>query len=201
MSAASRKVASRPAGSGRNSYIYSRWWSSCWRRLRAFSEGGRTVAAGRPPARLACLPTERRALIVSERMLRSVAALGSRGVFAGRADELAVLEPAATRCGQPQVVLVERGGWRRQVHPAGSRRKSLTSTTRSRSVPMRAARAADTTPSPRATRVSLMSRASGTERASRSSLGSTRVSPARTAARAWSRPGRARLVPVSPLSR
>ena len=36
---------------------------------------------------------------------------------------------------------------------------------------------------------------SGTERASRSSFGTTRVSSARTAARAWSRPGRARLVP------
>jgi hypothetical protein len=35
------------------------------------------------------------------------------------------------------------------------------------------------------------------DRASRSSLGTTRVSPSRTAARAWSRPGRARLVPVS----
>jgi hypothetical protein len=41
----------------------------------------------------------------------------------------------------------------------------------------------------------------GTERASRSSFGTTRVSPARTVARAWSRPERARLVPVSPLSR
>jgi hypothetical protein len=41
----------------------------------------------------------------------------------------------------------------------------------------------------------------GTERASRSSLGTTRVSPARTAASAWSRPGRARVVPVRALSR
>jgi len=54
---------------------------------------------------------------------------------------------------------------------------------------------------PRETRVSPMSRASGTERASRSSFGTTRVSPERTAARAWSRPGRSRLVPVRPLSR
>ena len=37
---------------------------------------------------------------------------------------------------------------------------------------------------PRVTRVSPMSRASGTERASRSSFGTRRVSPARTAARA-----------------
>jgi hypothetical protein len=54
---------------------------------------------------------------------------------------------------------------------------------------------------PRVARVSPMSRASGTDRASRSSLGTTRVSPERTAARAWSSPGRARLVPVRPLSR
>src|ERR1700722_14586996 len=42
---------------------------------------------------------------------------------------------------------------------------------------------------PRATRESPMWRASGTERASRSSLGTTRGSPERTAARAWARPG------------
>src|SRR6266705_6606155 len=42
---------------------------------------------------------------------------------------------------------------------------------------------------PRAARSSPIARASGTERASRSSLGTTRVSPSRTAARAWSRPG------------
>jgi hypothetical protein len=41
----------------------------------------------------------------------------------------------------------------------------------------------------------------GAERARRSSLVTVKVSPSRTAARAWSRPGRARLVPVSPLSR
>src|ERR1700728_3314855 len=50
---------------------------------------------------------------------------------------------------------------------------------------------------PRPTRESPMWRASGTERASRSSFGTTRVSLVRTAARAWSRPGRARLVPMS----
>ena len=38
-----------------------------------------------------------------------------------------------------------------------------------------------------------MARASGTERASRSSFGTTRVSPRRTAASAWSSPGLARL--------
>src|SRR3954453_14636868 len=43
-----------------------------------------------------------------------------------------------------------------------------------------------------------MARASGTERARRSSLGTTSVSPVRTAASAWSRPGRARFAPVSP---
>jgi hypothetical protein len=47
----------------------------------------------------------------------------------------------------------------------------------------------------RATRESPMWRASGTDRTSRSSLGTTRVSPGRTAARAWSRPGRARRTP------
>ena len=36
---------------------------------------------------------------------------------------------------------------------------------------------------------------------SRSSFGTTRVSPARTAANAWSRPRRLRLVPVRPWSR
>jgi hypothetical protein len=41
---------------------------------------------------------------------------------------------------------------------------------------------------------SAMARASGTERASRSSLATTRTSPARTAASASGRPGRARLV-------
>lgn len=54
---------------------------------------------------------------------------------------------------------------------------------------------------PQAARLSPMSRALGTDRASRSSLGTTRVSPAGTAARAWSRPGRARRVPVRPWSR
>jgi hypothetical protein len=42
---------------------------------------------------------------------------------------------------------------------------------------------------------SKMSRASGSERASRSSLVTTNVSPARQAARASVRPGRSRLVP------
>ena len=43
-------------------------------------------------------------------------------------------------------------------------------------------------------------RIGGTDLASRSSFGTTSVSPARTAARAWSRPwgGRARVVPVRP---
>ena len=45
-----------------------------------------------------------------------------------------------------------------------------------------------------------MSRASGRERASRSSLMTTRVSPARQAASASRSPGRARLVPVRPWS-
>jgi hypothetical protein len=54
---------------------------------------------------------------------------------------------------------------------------------------------------PRSARSSPMARASGTDRASWSSLGTTSVSPARTAARAWSRPGRFRLAPVSPWSR
>jgi hypothetical protein len=40
-----------------------------------------------------------------------------------------------------------------------------------------------------------------TERTSRSSMGTTRVSLVWTAARVWSSPGRARLVPVNPLSR
>ena len=43
-----------------------------------------------------------------------------------------------------------------------------------------------------------MSRASGSERASRSSLVTTKVSPARQAASANRSPGRARLVPVTP---
>lgn len=42
-----------------------------------------------------------------------------------------------------------------------------------------------------------MVRASGTERASRSSLGTTTVSPVRTAASAWSRPGACSGGPVS----
>jgi hypothetical protein len=42
-------------------------------------------------------------------------------------------------------------------------------------------------------RESPMSRASGTDRARRSSLGTTRVSPGWTAARAWSSPGRLRV--------
>src|ERR1035438_1103774 len=58
---------------------------------------------------------------------------------------------------------------------------------------------------PRATRESPMWRASGTERASRSSLGTTGVSPVRTAARAWSRSGAAgsgeALVEVDPVVR
>ena len=37
-----------------------------------------------------------------------------------------------------------------------------------------------------------------TDRAKRSSLGTTSVSPVRTAARAWSSPGRDRFVPVNP---
>jgi len=45
-----------------------------------------------------------------------------------------------------------------------------------------------------------MSRASGSERASRSSLVTTSVSPERQAASASRRPGRARLVPVRPWS-
>ena len=53
--------------------------------------------------------TGRRALTFSERMLPSAAVAGCRGVFVGRADELAGLEAAAAaaRRGQPQVVLVE----------------------------------------------------------------------------------------------
>ena len=48
-------------------------------------------------------------MIVSERRLRPAAVDAGRGVFVGRADELAVLEAAAAaaRRGQPQVVLVE----------------------------------------------------------------------------------------------
>jgi MoxR-like ATPase len=48
-------------------------------------------------------------LIVSERTLPAAAAVAGRGVFVGRAGELAVLEAAAvaSRRGQPQVVLVE----------------------------------------------------------------------------------------------
>src|SRR5262249_4781094 len=53
---------------------------------------------------------------------------------------------------------------------------------------------------PRATSSSAICRASGTERANRSNLGTTSVSPARTAASARSRPGRARGVPVRPRS-
>jgi hypothetical protein len=44
-------------------------------------------------------------------------------------------------------------------------------------------------------RSSMMSRASGRDRASRSSLVMTRVSPARTAARASRRPGRSLFLP------
>jgi DNA-binding CsgD family transcriptional regulator/tetratricopeptide (TPR) repeat protein len=53
--------------------------------------------------------TEGRTLSVSERTLPSAAAGAGRGVFVGRAGELAVLEAAAAaaRRGQPQVVLVE----------------------------------------------------------------------------------------------
>ena len=47
---------------------------------------------------------------------------------------------------------------------------------------------------------STMVRASGSERARRSSLVTTRVSPARQAANAWRSPGRSRLVPVKPWS-
>ncbi len=47
---------------------------------------------------------------------------------------------------------------------------------------------------------SRMSRASGTDRASRSSCGTTSVSPVRTAAKAWSRPGRSRFGPLMPWS-
>jgi len=47
---------------------------------------------------------------------------------------------------------------------------------------------------------SAMVRASGSERASRSSLVTTRVSPARHAASASRSPGRSRVVPVSPWS-
>ncbi len=47
---------------------------------------------------------------------------------------------------------------------------------------------------------SAMARASGRERARRSSLVTTRVSPARQAVSAWRSPGRSRLVPVRPWS-
>ncbi len=51
----------------------------------------------------------RQALTVSEGTLRSAGAAAGRGVFVGRAGELAVLgaAAAAARRGQPQVVLVE----------------------------------------------------------------------------------------------
>src|SRR5450755_474104 len=51
----------------------------------------------------------RRVLTFSERRLPSAAVAGGRGVFVGRAAELAVLEEAAAaaRGGQPTVVLVE----------------------------------------------------------------------------------------------
>ena len=53
---------------------------------------------------------------------------------------------------------------------------------------------------PRWVSSSTMSRASGTERASRSSFVTTRVSPSRQAARASRSPGRSRFVPVRPWS-
>ena len=52
----------------------------------------------------------------------------------------------------------------------------------------------------RSARVSPICRASGTERARRSSFETTRVSPVRTAARAWLRPGLALFRPVKPWS-
>ena len=61
-------------------------------------------------------------------------------------------------------------------------------------------RAAEAEPDLPAVSSSAMARASGTERASRSSLVTTRVSPSRQAARASRSPGRSRLVPVRPWS-
>jgi len=58
----------------------------------------------------------------------------------------------------------------------------------------------DLQPPPRRVSTSTMSRASGGDRASRSSLVTTSVSPARQAASASRRPGRTRLVPVMPWS-
>jgi hypothetical protein len=52
----------------------------------------------------------------------------------------------------------------------------------------------------RRVRSSTMSRASGSERASRSSLVTTSVSPSRQAASASRKPGRSRLIPVNPWS-
>ena len=48
-------------------------------------------------------------MTISLRTLPSAAATAGRGVFVGRAGELAGLEAAASeaRCGQPKVVLVE----------------------------------------------------------------------------------------------
>ena len=51
-------------------------------------------------------------MTISLRTLPSAAATAGRGVFVGRAGELAGLEAAASeaRCGQPKVVLVEGEG-------------------------------------------------------------------------------------------
>ena len=51
-------------------------------------------------------------MTISVRTLPSAAATAGRGVFVGRAGELAVLEAAAAaaRSGQPKVVLVEGEG-------------------------------------------------------------------------------------------
>ena len=79
-------------------------FQGCGTMLACVGPGGR-IAADRAGA------WRRRgeALTVSERTLRSAAAAAGRGVFVGRAGELAVLEAAAAaaRRGQPQVVLVE----------------------------------------------------------------------------------------------